>query len=541
MRTFIERGFAHGYTVRMSSGRRAPRWIWATLVLASLVTWWPVWNEPFAEDDFLYLEVTGSASPAQLLGYFVSEGVMDHHYRPLSDPLWYALARTPVRYHLGLQLMHVIAALLICSLGNAIGLRPGAAFAGALLWATRDFAFPSMIWASGASDLGSTVLALGSLRAYAAARAGGRIRATLGSVALFVAALLTKETAIVTLALFPIVHRLAGHGEGTPPAWRSTARPLVPYALVGLPLAALQIGLARFADIYGQSLYALSAGLHTLWLWPVYALWCLLAWPAVTQSIPILVLLVLGSAGMLALGWVRSVRSVEGSTTLLLGAGWFTVAVLPALFAPQRINTNYVMLAAAGPCLALGAFLHARLARPAAACALALLVAAGPALVLAKDAGWVPSGGWVDPVRARRAAALVDTVCRRTLPAPPADVLLLLFGAVDLNPMLIADLGAGFAPQSGLQAAFRRAYGRTDIRVATLASEDEMQPAQLEAFRRELVGRAQQIRVLQVGPGIVDVTTAVLAAARTGSNVDDFRRALTRARAAAPAGEPGSR
>ena len=95
----------------MKQDVRVRRWAWAALVLASLVTWWPVWNEPFAEDDFLFLQVAGASSPAKLAGYFASEGVMDHHYRPLSDPLWFALATTPARYHAGLHLLHVAAAL----------------------------------------------------------------------------------------------------------------------------------------------------------------------------------------------------------------------------------------------------------------------------------------------------------------------------------------------------------------------------------------------------------------------------------------------
>ena len=48
------------------------------LIIAAVValTWFPTWDEPYAEDDFLYLEAHVGADWPTLLGYFAHEGVM---------------------------------------------------------------------------------------------------------------------------------------------------------------------------------------------------------------------------------------------------------------------------------------------------------------------------------------------------------------------------------------------------------------------------------------------------------------------------------
>ena len=519
-----------------------PRWAFAAVVAASLVAWWPTWNEPFAEDDFLFLQVADAAGPADLVRYFVHEGVMDHHYRPLSDPVWYAFASTPARYHAGLQVFHAASAVLVLSLGAAMGFETAAALFGALLWATRDFAFPSMIWASGFSDLGSTAFGLGAVVAYLAFRRSGSRGTWAASIVLFVAALLTKETAIVVLPLIAVAEHARTLGpDGAPrETLRGLARLLLPYALLGIPIAALQMSFARFDDTYGQALYRLSVGAHTIWLWPVYFVWSLAALPGLAQSLAARIGLTIVAAAAALVAITRRPAAPFGRLAWM-GPGWFTVAILPALLAPARVNTNYVLLAAAGPCLAAAGALRPWLSSPggrriAAGALAAVLLVIGPALVLAKDSGRVPSGGWVVPARARSADALVEDITARVAPPDePRSLTLVIFGAAELNPALLANLGEGFGPQSGLAAAFRRAYRRPNVRLAALPAIEDASTGQLGALREMLLQSSDELRVFAIRPASAasppaDLTAAATAAAADASgDPEPFRRALARA------------
>ena len=495
------------------------------LVLGSLATFWPTWDAPFAEDDYLFLEVAQAAGPWGLLRYLWAEGVMDHHYRPLSDPLWFAVAGHPMVYHLGLQALHAGAALLVFSLGKALGLASRGSWLGALLWATRDCAFPSMVWASGFSDVGSTFFALVALRAHAAFVAGRGAGPRVAALAAFAAAVLTKETAVVTLFLLPLVGWLVGRRR-----LREMASDIGPYVLVAIPVACVQVGLARFDETYGRSLYALSAGAHTLWLWPVYFVWSFLALPGLPPIGAARVALAVGAL----IAWAAIVVwGARYGRIAVLGGVWFTLAVLPALFAPARINTNYAMLPAVGTCLAAG-WLFARALRrgPLVACMLALLLAAGPTLVLLKDSGRLPSGGWVDLGRARTIDTIVRELVVRAAPSPPPEATLVLFGAAPLNLAVLGDVGdgSGFGPRSTLESALRWGYGRRDLRVVALPPVGETAASHLEFLRTTLLGERMPLLVLDVDVegSPRELTATALAAAREAAGTEGFRRALAR-------------
>jgi len=526
------------------------------VVLAGLLTWLPTWDAPFAEDDYLFLDAVARTDGPDLLRYFWTEGVADHHYRPLSDPLFFALARNATAYHALLQAFHCATACLVLALGIRLRLGWPGAFLGALIYVTRDFSFPSMVWASGFSDVGAAFFALASLHAYLAWLRSGRLTRRLLSVAAFLAAVLTKETAIVTLALYPIVRAL-GDGEVLPAdgAGAAAQRPWTtriaglfagqwPYWMTGVPIALAQISLARFDEAYGRQIYSLSLGPHTAGLWPFYWVWSffgvreLLLAPAARLALVGATVLLLGIVSSRVWKTWKEGRDLPRAghpavTGALLGVVWFTAAILPALLAPNRILTNYLAIAAVGPCLAVGVPLaraigRSRGLRRAAACGLAVIVVlSGPLLVVAKDRGRLDPGGWVNPPDARRLADAVDLLVRDVVPDPPAGALIVVFADRSFGLTVLGDPdGEGFGPRPVLRSALRWRYGRSDLLTLILRPLADAPDAELRFLQEVIRRRPDDVVVLEIAGRVRNLSATARENAAAEAPVGELRRAL---------------
>lgn len=532
---------------------RRSLWPAALLVgLAAVVTWYPTWSAPYAEDDFLFLEAVSREDAPDALHYLTHEGVMDHHFRPLADPLAFALLYTvfgaaPIGYHVLLFATHLVVAWLVLLLARELEMPEPAPLVAALIYVTRDFAFPSLVWASGFADVGSAAAALCALLVMARwSRSGGALR-LVGAACALVAAQLTKETAVVTLALVAVVLTLRRV------SLRRTITGLLPLALPALALAVVQLRMARFAEAGGQTLYELSLGTHVLTAWPVYAVWSFVGVRELLDATALRVVVVgLAYAGALWLAIVTrrgaasrhdvATRSMSARTAWLLGVAWLIAGVAPALLAPQRVHTNYLALAAVGPVIALAGALVSALTwgprRRAAAVALgAAILAGGPVLAHLKAGGHLASGGWVDGPKAQSLAAVVEGV-HAELPDPPPAARLLVFGGMSVDVRVLGDpRGEGFGPQQVLASALRVRYDRGDLEVLSLPPVDASPPNAYEAVGSLIRERPRVTFVLAFGDtGVCDLTETALTAAGRG-DARDLRDALAgayRSRAALP-------
>ena len=156
-------------------------------------------------------------------------------YRPLTIASYAAnhavSGESPWSYHLVNVLLHALAAALVVVFAVELGLTPGAALAGALVFAVHPVHVEAVANVAGRAELISTVLALLSLVAYA--------RARLTAFALLLgAALFAKENTVAILGVIALWEavRPAPHGGGGARArLRAAAKPL---AAAAVPIAA---------------------------------------------------------------------------------------------------------------------------------------------------------------------------------------------------------------------------------------------------------------------------------------------------------------
>ena len=126
----------------------------------------------------------------------------------------------------------------------------GAAFIAALLFALHPAATEAVAYASGRSIALSTALAVVALRAWT--------RGSKWGAAAFVAAVLVRETAVVTPVAWLLLARCGGLG------WRAATTPLRPLAWL-LPLAALAAWLTPgYHSFFGWSLQTRGVGAQLL-------------------------------------------------------------------------------------------------------------------------------------------------------------------------------------------------------------------------------------------------------------------------------------
>lgn len=505
------------------------------VVLAAAATWWVTLDAPFAEDDYLFLEAVATADAGDLAGYALGEGVMDHHHRPLSDPYFFALVEhglggSPMAAHVLLIAVHVLSAWLLIDIARRLTGSVAVGGVAAVLYVTRDFAFPSMSWGSGFSDIGSTCLALAAcallLRQWDTGRARDRWLAVLAAAA----AILTKETAVVLVGVAAWL-AICAEARGTS-RW-GRVRSLWPLVVVALPIAFWQFAAARFSEAVGQALYELEVGSHALVVWPAYLSWCVIAikeWfetPAVrwiASGLSVALLLV----AAFRFRHTRGQRIPMGMFTL----GWFTIAILPALLAPNRVLTNYVTLAAAGPCLWIASAVvsgwSARGVRRGVSAIVAfLLIAGGAASVAAKERGAIRSGGWIDVIKRDRLEHALGTILSWEAFTPPANARVVVFGGLSLDVRVFGDpRRTGFGPQQVLASALRYRLSRYDLDVLSLPPVAASPPwvfEQLAAWSRE---SNAPLVVLDVTGPIRDRTSDVTRALASGARSESLRRVL---------------
>ena len=284
----------------------------------------------------------------------------------------------------------------------------GAIFA-ATVFAVHPLHTESVSWVTGRSDVLAALFLLPGLLAILRWRDTGRPAALAGAVALFLAALLAKEVAIVALVLVPMVLLAAAAERTAPPA-----RPPLPTwlaALGAVVIAAAAYGLLRQAahttaggglDVAGgeaaiRTLRALGWYLGKLaWPWPQSNFVPWEAAPGVAAAAA-MVAVALAAALALALQWRR-----PGAVAALVGLAWIGATLAPALavaltgVAAAPLAERYLYLPVFGLALALGV----ALARAHAAGHARAAVGLGAAVALALGAATVARGQiWLSDLR----------------------------------------------------------------------------------------------------------------------------------------------
>lgn len=314
---------------------------------------------PFMADDFVFLE---KARHLSFFSIWLPEHLQFHYYRPWSRELQYWL--WPRLFGIWEPPFHALAfALCLTSLTLYFELCRRLAGAGAAVIATVGLAALAswsvlLLWIAGIQDLWMLALALACLLTFVTGRLGW-------SAALFLLALLSKETAAVVPAI-ALTHALVVEKRSPGIAFRRTAPMwilLVAWAALHPQLGG-RIGHPSIADVPPASASTALLALPK----PLLALANLDELPRPTIGWPLTIKAAL--AGILPLAallvWMFwAIRSrPDGDRSLarvaMFGGAWFVIATLPLLVAGPAWQSYYALLGMMGAWLVIGVLLARR-------------------------------------------------------------------------------------------------------------------------------------------------------------------------------------
>tara|TARA_Y100001933_G_scaffold62068_1_gene62201 strand:+ start:2179 stop:4692 length:2514 start_codon:yes stop_codon:yes gene_type:complete len=310
----------------------------ALIVLVGLLAYGNVPGNAFHYDDSHSILENPHIRSLENIPFFFSDpetfsGLSDvRMYRPLlilSFALNYALGEyDPVGYHFVNILLHLVNGLFLCVLARALGMRREAALIAGILFVAHPVLGEPVNYISSRSSLMATSFVLWAFLLYLQGRPAGWIGLVYG------AALLCKSSAIV----FPVLLLLAEGTRGRGPvAWRILYIPTL--------LSVLYVVFTR--DIIGKAMlepvrdYAghLATQIKALvfYLYKAGVPLHLSVEPQFRVSVsPLEVEVVLALITVLSLVFVLC----RAYGVLLLGVGWFLVALLPPSIVPLNVLIN---------------------------------------------------------------------------------------------------------------------------------------------------------------------------------------------------------
>jgi hypothetical protein len=343
----------------------------ALLTATIVIVYAPVFQADFLnwDDDVLLVKNTAVTSPnglaqiwstIELPAHFPNYPLVFTSYW-LEHQLW---GLDPAAFHLVSVALHALNAIVVCLLAQALGLAAAPALFVAALFALHPVQAESVAWVAERKNLLSTLFSLLTLLAYVRYRHSGRTRWWVIGLAAFVAALLSKTTAVVlplSLALADRVYFRRTLGE--------VARTVAPFFALAALAAAVTVAVENHppsTPLLERPLLAAACVwfyatklVAPLGLTPLYPRWdvssgALFWWLALCGMVVALV----------AVGrWVRSPH-------VRWGLGHFAITLLPVIgLVPYGFNEmsfvadHHLYWAAVGMFLALTATVYPYLAQ----------------------------------------------------------------------------------------------------------------------------------------------------------------------------------
>ena len=212
-------------------------WLCAVALCAAVLSaYHPAWHGGMLWDDDAHLTREGLRSLSGLRAIWLDVGATQQYYPLVHSAFWVFFqlwGLNPLGYHLATIALHVVSALLVIAVLRRLRV-PGAALAG-FVFALHPVQVESVAWMTELKNTLSTALVLGAAVAYLDFDQLRRRSAYLGSLALFILALLSKTvTAVLPPALLVIFWWQRGRIE-----WRRDVRPLLPFLAAGIAFGLL--------------------------------------------------------------------------------------------------------------------------------------------------------------------------------------------------------------------------------------------------------------------------------------------------------------
>jgi Tfp pilus assembly protein PilF len=334
------------------SGRLEEALIWGLPPLLALFAYarTAAYGFSFTDDSVLLEDRAFLTDPHSIVAGFGRLYLTGTYYRPLVTVSFVLDAlrtgNAPEGYHVTNVALHVVASVLVLLLLRRLRFSRWGAALAASLFAVHPALAESVAWIPGRNDTLLTVFTLASWLCLIADVERPRPGPRVGHVLFLLAALFTKETAVVLPVLFAVYVWSAGHAPGalrSPRLWPAWLGCVAAYgaarAVVGasseLPAHGVLGGLAG-------AFPALLSGLGKLcipmYLSPLATTQDTVLWPGAVSAIAIAVA-------------VTVARNVDRKV-LLLALATFLLPLAPTLFVADRLTLeNRLYLPAVGLCI----------------------------------------------------------------------------------------------------------------------------------------------------------------------------------------------
>ena len=309
---------------------------------AALLLYWPATRAWFFQDDFQWLAGTLTFQPSILLDVSAHE----HFYRPMISLYFWAatpvFGGSPALFHWANSLLHAANAVLVFMLASTIGFRLRLAFFAAISFLSMPAYIEAIAWISALAEPVTTFFGLMSLQALLLRRRGGSPAWTAVSVAGFLLALVTHESAVVLLPLFIVADWAFG---GDPddddlPLWRrlgARARRFAPHGV--MLFAYLLIDLSVNARSYLVEEGHYRPGFH-----------------AIPNLLGYAVMLYAGKRNLVSFitaGVALTVLLIRGTPRVVFATAWLVLSILPFAFFTWSPTSRYAYMPAVGMALLL--------------------------------------------------------------------------------------------------------------------------------------------------------------------------------------------
>lgn len=306
-----------------SAPKRTAAVVLFALAALAVLPYLPVLSQPFISDDYLQIWLGRKYGPVSGWEALASDAL--YRARAVSLVMTYWTERlfgfTPLPFYVSSILLHIVNSWLVFWLGRRLGLGRRAAIAAAAFFALYEGHQEAVMWYAALPELTVFAFVVLSLLLWVRFEDSGRRVAWLAaSLAAFVLAMLSKESAVAAVALLPLVARERRRML----AW------VLPYAILAAAYTVATFAAQSSHQHFHDGTFSLSAPvLLTLAnsFWRLFWFW-----------------------GLLALVVLAVWRAWAPWRVVLLSAAWIVITLLPYSFLTYmtRVPSRHTYLASAG-------------------------------------------------------------------------------------------------------------------------------------------------------------------------------------------------
>jgi hypothetical protein len=316
----------------MAALRRLPRvGVLAGIAALIVAAYWPFLSMPFISDDYLQIQLGRKYGAVEQWGSLMQDPLYRCRATSILLTRWLdeTFGLNPFAFNLASLVLHWINAGLVLMLGSLRRIGYATSTVAAVIFAVYETHQEAVVWHSAVPELLQLTFALGCVLCFVRIAQSGKVAPGLytGSVALFVLALLSKESAV---AVVPLLGLVLVATRTVRQRWPL----LIPFALIACIYTALVFLSAKdhlhFNDAGTFSLKApflmvwANSFVRSLWIW--------------------------GAIAFFALWFGRRRRTFAQG---LFALGWIGIALIPYSFLTymNRVPSRHVYFAGVGVAL----------------------------------------------------------------------------------------------------------------------------------------------------------------------------------------------